>query len=111
MLYHDDPRKVYFDDVACCALRAAFKHNPDMVSDLRRVIGEKHVELCEGILTLTPRLEAVFIEEHRTIFGFLAVEEKERVANDGGRIYCFHKIEEHIASLEYIIYSINRQSK
>ncbi len=95
---------VRFDKKTCCALERGFKHNPAVVKELEKIVGEPKIKIFIKILPNTDEMKFVPSEEMQTVYSQIAKRELERIeAEDDEDLSCGHSVDEHREALMSVI--------
>ena len=101
-------RKIKFDGETICALKRAFKKNPEVARNMADVVGEKNMKIFTDILTNTNEMEIKYdpSEELKTAYSQIAKRELERIdaeEEDDEDLVCGHSVDEHRQALREVV--------
>ena len=103
---------VEFYKETCCALYRAFKKNPELVEQLKGIVGKEKIKLFANILFNSlaplkwPEMRFVPSEEMKTVYSQIAKRELERITTeneDDTDLSCEHTIDEHLTALGEVV--------
>ena len=97
---------VVLSEVDVCAIRDAFKNNPDCIDIAREFLGK---EVCDEFIKKIKRAVLLTLPNNPSsvlFFGSLAVAELKRLIDDPA-VRCAHTAQEHIDSLLFIVDSFD----
>ena len=97
---------VKFEKETCCALERGFEQNPELVDQLKKLMGPAAINNFAEILPNTDEMKFVPSEEMKTVYGQIAKRELERMDAEGEGdedLVCGHSVDEHRQALVSVV--------
>lgn len=101
---------VKFSKETCCALERGFEQNPELVQELKEMMGPVAINNFAEILPNTEEMKFVPSDEMKAVYSQMAKRELERIQaedEDDEDLTCGHSIGDHVRALQNVVDKLN----
>jgi hypothetical protein len=104
-------KEIEFDEDVCCALKRAFKMNPEVDKELEKIVGRPAINFFIRKLSnfdgdRDKQKSPQYMDMMETVYSQIAKRELERIEaedEDDEDIVCGHSVDDHRESLELVL--------